>query len=584
MIIKKIANPKKSSTKSDRINGLTDYIANPPAGEKLLHSGALNFFAKSFEGQKVEMLAVAEGAVKSNDPVNHYVLSWKEGEQPSVSQIDEVVNIFIEELGAVGLHVIYGCHQDTQNRHLHLAISRVDPDSGKVRELQKGFDIEAGHRAIARIEDRQGWKRENNGRYRVVNGVLGKCQQADDAAAKPAARVRDREILLGEKSAQTVGIESAAPVIKAAKSWSELHASLDSLGMRYEKKGSGAIIWVGDVAIKASTVDRGASMSTLIKRLGAYESAPSATAPEPLAPAPAKDNQPEWSEYRRERQAHQVARDADKLALSNLVSAQRAALFSRHKSARETLWSSRKWKGQEGGLNAARSLLAAEQAAEKADLKDQHQRSRELGRHEFGTFPSYEDWLRAQGNHSAAEAYRHSRQENLISSDKPSSAPARLVDIRAFRGAARGSEVYYTQEGYRSASFVDRGHHIAILRTSPETVLSALQLGAQKWGSVTITGSDTFKKNAVLLAVKNGIRINNPELQTLIERHKKELYQPKTLGDWNSAAAPGQPTVPPTSEPPTTPTKKTLAQWTSGRAAGTTLKVSARKPKKPKDK
>ena len=550
MIIKKIANPKKSSTKSERINGLTNYIANPPAGEKLLHSGARNFIAKSFEGRKVEMLAVAEGAVKSLDPVNHYVLSWREGEQPSSAQIDEDVEIFIEELGATGLHVIYGAHQDTQNCHLHIAISRVDPDSGKVRELNKGFDIEAGHRAIARIEDRQGWKRETNGRYRVINGIIEKCEQLGDTTAKPNAKVRDQEIRLGEKSAQSVGIESAAPVIKAAQTWAQLHSGLEQLGMKFEKKGSGAVIWVGDVPVKASSVDRSASMSTLIKRLGAYEAAPAnATLPRPLAPMPAKDNQSGWADYRRERQAHQVARDADKLALSNLVSSQRAALFSRHKSARETLWSSRKWKGQGGGLNAARSLLAAEHAAEKADLKDQHQRSRELGRHEFGTFPSYEDWLRAQGNHAAAEAYRHSRQENLISSDKPSSAPARLVDIRAFRGAARGSEVYYTQEGYRSASFVDRGHHIAILRTSPETVLSALQLGAQKWGSVTITGSDTFKKNAVLLAVKNGIRINNPELQTLIERHKKELYQPKTLGDWNSAAAPGQPSSSPASPP-----------------------------------
>lgn len=536
MIVKKIGNPKKSSTKSERIQYLSSYIANPPAGEKLLHSGALNFLARTFEGQRVEMLACAEGAVRSKDPINHYVMSWREGELPSVVQIDEALNIFIKELDAAGLHVIYGAHQDTQNCHLHMAISRVDPNTGQVRELQKGFDIEAGHRAIARIEDRQRWKREVNGRYKVINGILEKCEQPSDATAKPSAKVRDQEIRLGEKSAQSIGIESAWPAIKAAKTWSELHAGLDQLGMRYERKGSGAVIWVGVVPIKASTVDRSASMAALIKRFGQFEETPINSAAKPITAEPVKASQASWPEYKAEKQAHYVARESDKLKRSIVITIERTSLASSHKAARYSLWTSRQWKGQGGGLNAARSLLAAEHAASKADLKDRHQRVRAEGRYEFGIFPAYEDWLRMQGKNAEAEAYRHSRTEDLISSEKATDAAPTPIDIRAFRGAARGAEVYYTQTGYKSASFVDRGHQISILRaTGPEALLAALQLGAQKWGSVTVSGSDVFKKNVVLLAVKNGIRINNPELQTLIERHKKELHQ-KNLAEAPSAA------------------------------------------------
>ena len=53
--------------------------------------------------------------------------------------------------------------------------------------------------------------------------------------------------------------------------------------MRYERKGSGAILWVGDTAIKASSADRHASLFHLEKRLGAYQPAPPPPSLEPHA-------------------------------------------------------------------------------------------------------------------------------------------------------------------------------------------------------------------------------------------------------------------------------------------------------------
>jgi hypothetical protein len=40
--------------------------------------------------------------------------------------------------------------------------------------------------------------------------------------------------------------------------------------MRIEQKGSGAILWVGNVAVKASTAGRYCSLSVLEKRLGEF--------------------------------------------------------------------------------------------------------------------------------------------------------------------------------------------------------------------------------------------------------------------------------------------------------------------------
>ena len=52
----------------------------------------------------------------------------------------------------------------------------------------------------------------------------------------------------------------------AGRSWRELHSGLAVEGMRYEKKGSGALIWIGEQPVKASTAGRDCSMAALRDR------------------------------------------------------------------------------------------------------------------------------------------------------------------------------------------------------------------------------------------------------------------------------------------------------------------------------
>jgi hypothetical protein len=51
--------------------------------------------------------------------------------------------------------------------------------------------------------------------------------------------------------------------------------------------------------------------------------------------------------------------------------------------------------------------------------------------------------------------------------------------------------------------------------------LAALQLAQSKWGGVKINGSDEYKCRCAELAVKNGIRVVNPELQKLLRKPEK---------------------------------------------------------------
>ncbi|WP_297577515.1 TraI/MobA(P) family conjugative relaxase [uncultured Deefgea sp.] len=274
MIVKKIGNPGKSASKSTRIYALSNYILSPTSTnrhEKCVYFGTRGFFTDQLKSQQAEMLALAQEAVRSKDTINHYVLSWHEGEQPSAEQIEELVDIF---LGELDLHIhqcMYGLHADTGNLHLHLVINRVDPESIKVIKPNQGFDIKAAHKAVARIEHAQGWLREPNGCYRVLeNGELGREHHAP-TPRQPAQSKRDKEHRTGEKSAERIAIEEAAPIIQSANCWSELHRGLAKCNMRYQRSNGGAVVFVGAIAVKASRVLPAASLNKLQKRLGPFE-------------------------------------------------------------------------------------------------------------------------------------------------------------------------------------------------------------------------------------------------------------------------------------------------------------------------
>ena len=248
MIGKKIRNPRKSSSKAVRIGSLVRYFTSPEirnAQEKCVYHHALGFFTTDVESQISEMVALASESVRSADPVNHYVLSWREGEQPSFEQVDEAVGIFLDELGLQGHQVIYAMHQDTDNLHLHIAVNRVHPETLKCVEINKGFDKEAVQRAIARIEHVQGWQPETRSRYVVLEDGTVAHKGEREQRTVPRQPARDYEQRTGERSAERIAMEDAAPVIRTATSWQGLHQALAEIGMRYEKKGSGALIFVG---------------------------------------------------------------------------------------------------------------------------------------------------------------------------------------------------------------------------------------------------------------------------------------------------------------------------------------------------
>ncbi|QYD70079.1 relaxase/mobilization nuclease domain-containing protein [Paraburkholderia edwinii] len=544
MIGKKISNPRRSASKAERISALAEYVRSPEGAdikEKCVYSGTRGFISDLPDVQALEMIALAEEATRSRDPVQHYVLSWREGEQPAAAQVEDAVTILLHELGLEEHQVIYGLHADSHNQHVHVLVNRVHPETLKCIEINRGFDIEVIHRAVARIEHTQGWQRERNGRYVVLaDGQLARSASEQKQSSEPNQQRRDMENRTGEKSVVRVAKENAGDVFRTATSWDELHSRLATGNMRYERTGSGAVIFVGDVAVKASSVDRAASLAKLEKKFGAFQPSNEATQRASLGNAkrvtqqPVVGGLPGWDKYTAERQAHIEERFAARLELRCRHDAERKAMQKRNREARQELFASRDWAGRGIGLNALRSVLAAEQAAERASLIDRQSAERKQLTARLPAFPSLEEWLRQRQMSAVAALWRYRADiPQEIAGDKPaedaSAVPA--DDIRAFRPRVSGKQVEYIRRDAlddllfsHRASFVDCGSTIQVYDWRDErSALAALQLAAQKWGSFSLRGSSDYKALCVRLAAEHGLRIKNPELQDAIERERERV-------------------------------------------------------------
>ena len=531
MIVKKVPR-SKTRNKAASVRDLTDYIREPHnrnPEEKVLYANGRGFLCDSHAAQREEMVALAAESVRSKNPVNHYILSWHEGEQPTSGQVEEAVTIFLEELGLQDHQAIYGLHKDTDNIHLHIAINRVHPETHKVVKINRGFDIEAAHKAIARIENVQGWQREQNGRYQVLeNGELGREHHDPDKPRQPDQKQLDMENRTGEKSAVRIAIEDGAPIIKKAQTWEQLHRELAAKGMRYERKGSGALLFVGDVPVKASDVDRNATLAKLQNRLGEYQAAPQQSVAQ-REPEPIKTDMPGWKDYIAGRKAHYAEKIAAKLALDKRQEQERKQLAQGQRDKLQEMFQG-DWRGKGPMLNAMRSVMAAEQAAEKSELKARHKQEREQLRQYYRPYPDFEQWLHLQRHPEIAEQWRH-RASEPQRIEGGSDEPPTPRDIRAFQNEIVGQEVHYTRRdrgdlGRAGVSFVDQGKRIDIYDwRDRDTTLAALQLSAQKWGSFTVTGNDEYKAMCVKLAAEHGFQITNPELQESIQQERQRIQQ-----------------------------------------------------------
>ncbi len=149
----------------------------------------------------------------------------------------------------------------------------------------------------------------------------------------------------------------------------------------FEKKGSGAVIFVGDIAVKASSVDRAFSMKKLCRKWGEFTEGNYTEEKEALPPEPVSSvNLEEWKLYQQEfeEEEKETRNDEEITPVDSLRQQQRE---QRRKGLARL--------AQYGVpvLNIARHYLKIQQREERRFLRGAGKKAR---RHK----PRFEAWLR----------------------------------------------------------------------------------------------------------------------------------------------------------------------------------------------
>jgi hypothetical protein len=85
------------------------------------------------------------------------------------------------------------------------------------------------------------------------------------------------------------------------------------------------------------------------------------------------------------------------------------------------------------------------------------------------------------------------------------------------------------QDNPEAIAFIDTGRLIKVYGQNDASILAALQLAQQKWGGVQVNGTDEYKRRCAELAVKNGIRVVNPELQSVQQEIREKISRESSM-------------------------------------------------------
>ena len=515
----------KSSFK-DLINyclGVTGHAKN-----SVLHVGTKNLNSPP-EKAYLEMEGLSYENIRCKNPVLHFILSWRAYESPTNEQVDEAVNIALKELDLQGCQALWALQSDTDNLHVHVAVNRISPNTFRAVRAAGGWTKKALERAARKIEISQGWEIERSGRYEVNSS--GQIVEKKEVPSPEISQVaRDIEAHTGTDSLERQAKRELAEILETAASWDELHKKLVFKGFKFERKGNGAVLKMGDKAVKLSNISRSSSFTKLEYRLGEYQECPAEVqiVKNPQTLSKTVEEKGLWEKYKSERDRYL---DAKTQAIKNLRLKQkqeREKLYKQQKDRRKELFS-HGWKGRGNELNQLRSIFAFVHRREQLELRErQSEEMQELRLRFLKRFPSFRDWLSDQSREDAYQIYRYPGQLLLSPEQSGVIIPqiSRDIDLRDYsarRGS--GSKVLYCRAGTYTADFSDMGKRIVLnkQKLTEESVAVALQLANQKWGATEITGNAEYKELCISAAVKYGLRLANPDLMAEVERRRQAL-------------------------------------------------------------
>ena len=241
------------------IVGLTHYISHdagsellpqPTTSERVVWSAVygmpacdLETAAKVMRGRfaDAEILKRRAGASargrKLRDPFDHLVLSWQRGTEPTGAAIarrcDAAVRALISKLGLEEHHVIAAVHVDKDHVDMHIATSRIHPETGlttkradtrRLQHLAAELDIAEGREpvpGVVRDLERGRTLAQSHRREQEAASAArdGRITRAEAEAVAEAEQQRRDTIAADKRAAHAARDQASPPPLRDTRAW-----------------------------------------------------------------------------------------------------------------------------------------------------------------------------------------------------------------------------------------------------------------------------------------------------------------------------------------------------------------------------
>lgn len=491
----------------DRANG----------GERVVGMQIANCVSEDFAMALKEIEATqALNTRAKGDKSYHLVISFPEGERPSLEQLRDIEEKMVAALGYSEHQRVSAIHDDTDNLHIHVAINKVHPKSRRC--VEPYYDKKKLMEACIKLEVEHGLTRVNHG----VNAER-KHSQGEEKMHAHSARETLRQWI--DENAKEHLITSA----KAAKTWDELHKAFAEVGLEIRPYGAGMVIGPPNdrTSLKASDIDRSLAIKPMVERFGAYQKPSEQVRQQQpriaYSRAPAQrspESEALFKQYQAEREAAIKARDAVRTKVSTDLAAYADQLKEHYK------WRKAMIRGEAYMPGSTRydmlGALRLERRQAWSDYREKAHAERDRVYKE-SPLPTWQEFLQRQaeaGNEHALTALRDkAKSTRRLAADiltAPDLAAAKTVIARRHSAHARanGDMVYTVHDG---GKLTDRKSEVRMDSLSTGAAFLALSLASERFAgqALVLDGTDEFKRAVVAVSALQGfdVRFADPALE-----------------------------------------------------------------------
>ena len=494
-------------------------------GEKVAWARVTNC-ASTDPGWAVKEIAATQGrnTRSRRDKSYHLVVSFPEGERPTREQMEDIEDRLCEAIGLAEHQRVSAVHQNTDNWHLHIALSSVHPTTFRnVAPFQDHFRLQE---ACAELELRHGLTVDNHATKR------------GPAASRSNGRAADVEAHQGSQSFLAGGRQEAAPALLAARDagqgWQELHRAAAAHGLTLKLRGAGLVVGHAQdrrLHVKASDVNRGLSLKALTGALGSFEPAGRAAEAQTAGASYARPQHRGalYETFKLERDAAMRARKAAALALRGQHRAYAEELTAYYRTRIKA--------ERAGGVRGALRRDSIQHVAGKrredhaARIAREAEERRQV--REAHAVLGWQAWLEAkalEGNAEALEALRGRQQRaarldaDLLAATE--AGQARHPVYQHLRPAVRrnGAVIYRVRDGGMVA---DEADQVRVTQATTAAALLALTLAADRFGDrpLVARGTEDFQHQIATLAGQHGLSVTFED-RTLEAKRQSSRSEP----------------------------------------------------------